>query len=61
MLEEPPHKLETEKLMLEEPPQKLQTEKVRNPYHLLICCHKQLSFKEHVEGGSNSLVECIPL
>jgi hypothetical protein len=42
--------------VLEEPPIKPQTLKVSNTGSLLISCHKQLSFKLYVEGGSNSLV-----
>lgn len=42
--------------VLEEPPIKTQTLKVSNTGYLLISCHKQFSFKLHVEGGSNSFV-----
>jgi len=43
--------------VLEEPPHETQNEKVSSMCCLLVSCHKQLSFKLHVEGESNGLVE----
>jgi hypothetical protein len=44
-------------VVLKGPPHKIKMEEVSSTCCLLISCHKQLSFKLHVEGESNGLVE----
>ena len=53
----PSYETADRRVVLEGPPHKIQMEEVSSTCCLLVCCHKQLSFKLHVEGESNGLVE----